>query len=86
MMDVIPTCVEFLNPFSKIFTTNYDLLLYWVIIKSRGKFGDGFLNAKDANGFRGPFEEDRLCNVYNIHGGLQLFLRKTANWRSACGR
>jgi hypothetical protein len=76
MMDVIPTCVEFLNPFKTVFTTNYDLLLYWVVIKSGGKFGDGFLNAKDASGFRGPFEEDRRCNVYNIHGGLHLFLRK----------
>lgn len=75
MMNVIPACVEFLNPFKRVFTTNYDLLLYWVVIKSRGKFGDGFYHAKDADGFRGPFEEDHRCNVYNIHGGLHLFLR-----------
>ena len=28
LLDVIPTCVEFLTPFGTIFTTNYDLLLY----------------------------------------------------------
>jgi hypothetical protein len=72
---VIPSCLEFLNPFSRVFTTNYDLLLYWVIIKSR-QFGDGFYLARDENGFRGPFQEDSRCNVYNIHGGLHLFLRK----------
>ncbi|MBR0911487.1 DUF4917 family protein [Bradyrhizobium japonicum] len=75
MLDVIPSCVEFLNPFKCVFTTNYDLLLYWVVIKSGGRFGDGFLNAKDADGFRGPFQEDNRCNVYNVHGGLQLFVR-----------
>lgn len=72
---VIPSCLEFLNPFSRVFTTNYDLLLYWVMIKSQ-QFGDGFYFAKEENGFRGPFFEDNRCNVYNIHGGLHLFLRK----------
>jgi hypothetical protein len=75
MMGMIPTCVEFLNPFKRVFTTNYDLLLSWVVITSGGKFGDGFFSAKDVDGFRGPFLEDRHCNVYNIHGGLQLFVR-----------
>lgn len=75
MLDVIPACVEFLNPFKQVFTTNYDLLLYWVVIRSGGKFGDGFLNARDADGFRGPFAEDDRCNVYNVHGGLHLFVR-----------
>lgn len=73
--DLIPSCVEFLSPFKRVFTTNYDLLLYWVVIKSK-RFGDGFYLAKDENGFRGPFQEDHRCNVYNIHGGLHLFLRK----------
>lgn len=72
---VIPNCLEFLNPFKQVFTTNYDLLLYWVVIKSRGRFGDGFYLAKETNGFRGPFIEDKRCSVYNVHGGLQLFLR-----------
>jgi hypothetical protein len=72
--NAIPNCIEFLTPFSRIFTTNYDLLLYWVIIDST-RFGDGFYLASDEDGFRGPFHEDRRCNVYNLHGGLHLFLR-----------
>jgi hypothetical protein len=72
--DVIPRCREFLTPFSKVFTTNYDLILYWVMINS-DRLGDGFYQASDADGFRGPFQEDARCNVYNIHGGLHLFLR-----------
>jgi hypothetical protein len=72
--DDIPSCIEFLTPFSRIFTTNYDLLLYWVIVDAK-RFGDGFYFAKEADGFRGPFQEDPRCNVYNIHGGLHLFLR-----------
>jgi len=71
---VIPNCVEFLIPFKRIFTTNYDLLLYWVILGSE-RFGDGFYLGKETDGFRGPFQEDRRCNVYNIHGGLHLFLK-----------
>jgi hypothetical protein len=72
--DVIPNCIEFLTPFSRIFTTNYDLLLYWVIVGS-SRFGDGFYSAAESEGFRGPFQEDGRCNVYNLHGGLHLFLR-----------
>ena len=73
--DVIPSCIEFLTPFSKIFTLNYDLLLYWVILNTK-QFGDGFYYATDANGYRGPFQEDPRLNVYNIHGGLHLFHRE----------
>jgi hypothetical protein len=73
--DVIPSWLKFLSSFSRVFTTNYDLLLYWVIINSR-RFGDGFRLAWDENGFRGPFQEDMRCNVFNVHGGLHLFLRK----------
>ena len=39
-------------------------------------FGDGFYLASEADGFRGPFNEDARCNVYNLHGGLHLFLRE----------
>jgi hypothetical protein len=72
--DVIPNCIEFLTPFSKIFTLNYDLLLYWVIIDTR--FGDGFYGATTANGFRGPFKDELRCNIYSVHGGLHLFQRE----------
>jgi hypothetical protein len=70
---VIPSCVEFLAPFGKVFTLNYDLLLYWVII-GRQQFNDGFGLGAESNGFRGPFKPNPRCNIFNIHGGLHLFL------------
>ena len=64
----------FLRQFEKVFTLNYDLLLYWVILE-QGRLSDGFgLGEPSANGrFRGPFREDANCSVFNVHGGLHLF-------------
>jgi hypothetical protein len=75
--DAIPNCIEFLKNFSNVFTLNYDLLLYWVILEDTRRFSDGFGLGKKANGFRGPFEVGANCNIYNVHGGLHLF--KTAS-------
>jgi hypothetical protein len=69
----IPACIKFLSQFNTIFTVNYDLLLYWVILEDTKRFQDGFGLAEDRNGFRWPFKTDAHCNVYNLHGGLQLF-------------
>lgn len=49
---------KFLEKFTKIFTLNYDLLLYWTVLtKSTNKFRDGFgLSENTSDGrFRGPF-------------------------------
>lgn len=70
---VIPSCVEFLRHFGTIFTLNYDLLLYWVILDDTRAFRDGFGLGDEKDGFRGPFKPDAHCNVYNLHGGLHLF-------------
>ena len=70
---VIPSCVEFLADFGKVFTLNYDLLLYWVII-GRQQFNDGFGLGTEADGFRGPFKSSPRCNIFHVHGGLHLFL------------
>jgi Domain of unknown function (DUF4917) len=71
--DVIPSCIQFLKSFANIFTLNYDLLLYWVILEDRHSFQDGFGLGDEENGFKGPFTPLALCNVYNLHGGLHLF-------------
>jgi Domain of unknown function (DUF4917) len=73
IQDVIPKCMEFLSRFAAIFTLNYDLLLYWVILEDGKKFRDGFGLGRESNGFLGPFQEGAYCNVYNLHGGLHLF-------------
>ena len=69
----INSCVCFLKNFGKVFTLNYDLLLYWVSICSQA-FQDGFLKSENIGRFRGPFDMSAECSIYNIHGGLHLFL------------
>lgn len=69
---MIPSCVEFLSSFGKVFTLNYDLLLYWVII-GRQQFSDGFGLGTESNGFRGPFKTGARCTIFNVHGGLHLY-------------
>ena len=70
---VIPSCVEFLAPFGNVFTLNYDLLLYWVILQGGANFSDGFGLGIEANGFLGPFKTEAYCTIFNVHGGLHLF-------------
>jgi hypothetical protein len=74
ILDVIPSCIQFLKQFQAIFTLNYDLLLYWVMLDDTASFHDGFGLGRDwGGGFRGPFKPEARCNVYNLHGGLHLF-------------
>ena len=51
-----------------LFTTNYDLLLYWVLVQHNKtlKCYDGF----DSDGVWAPFREARL---FYLHGGLHIF-------------
>ena len=73
-------CGQFLGNFERIYTVNYDLLLYWTLMKGRRKHDDGF---------RDPFEgepEDYVeedfvewkysdkQTVYYLHGALHLQL------------
>ena len=74
----INSCVCFLKNFGKVFTLNYDLLLYWVSICSQA-FQDGFLKSENIGRFRGPFDMSAECSIYNIHGGLHLFLSPDRN-------
>jgi hypothetical protein len=66
-------CAKFLSHFHAVFTLNYDLLLYWVILHAAAKdFQDGFGLGEEVNGFR-TFREDAYCNTYYMHGALHLF-------------
>ena len=68
-------CAKFLIPFDLIFALNYDLLLYWVILRAGATkdFRDGFGLGGETNGFR-TFDLNAHCNVYYMHGALHLFL------------
>ena len=68
------SAAAFLKHFGKVFSLNYDLLLYWVNLEKR-LLKDGFGLGKDvAEGrFKGPFLEHAYCHIFNLHGGLHLF-------------
>lgn len=91
------SCQEFLNHFlsqgkdGKIYTLNYDLLLYWTLMhgleEGRGQPLDGFCSAEDEPD--APYvvwnESQHNPNVYYLHGALHLLdagpeLRKIT-WR-----
>ena len=72
-------CIAFLESFHNIFTTNYDILLYWVEMEGldRLKGRDGF--RQDVDGF----EDDYLVfsehvggdkGLFFIHGALHLYV------------
>lgn len=74
---------EFLSNFSDVFTTNYDLFLYWII--NTGKFNSNPLTSifKDGFGYTGQPETQWLPepiwinnqeqNTYYLHGALHIF-------------
>lgn len=66
--------VEFLRPYKCVFTTNYDLLLYWITMNANPPlFDDGFRND--------PSNPDRLIfsfysgdrRMFYLHGALHLY-------------
>lgn len=82
-------CAGFLKPFldasGKIYTLNYDILLYWTLMSaSEGELGEDLQVTFD-DGFRSDPDdpdtdyviwdngESHTQNVYYLHGGLHLF-------------
>ena len=78
--DQFRSCRTFLKNFAKIYTLNYDLLLYWTLMKDdidelSLKCDDGFRHPDD-----GPMEyvvwdlnDPRKQNVFYMHGALHVF-------------
>lgn len=86
----IKNCAKFLRDYinanGKIFTTNYDLLLYWVINRGLNDYekpNDGFskfiTNPQEVIKGEVPEYSDLIWtskqpqNVFNLHGGLHIF-------------
>lgn len=70
--------LNFLVKFNNIFTLNYDLLLYWLIIFHKNLNHNRY--SKYDDGFRRPNKFDCIWenpyyrqNVFYLHGGLHLF-------------
>lgn len=74
-------CAQFLRNFKSIYTLNYDLLLYWVIMKENlyMEFKDGFqypINKVEESATNYVYWYPRnkyFTNLYYLHGGLYLY-------------
>lgn len=76
------SCRLFLRPFDRIYTFNYDLLLYWVLIKQLNnpsivdhekiQCDDGF-RSENASDEYVVWDGDHNQNVYYLHGALHLY-------------
>jgi len=72
-------CADFMGKFfrrrsryeGRVFTTNYDLILYWIIVAQQGRLqscGDGLQHQFTWHGDR-----EHKARVYYLHGGLHLY-------------
>lgn len=75
------SCQKFLAHFERIYTVNYDLLLYWTVMKGKRAHDDGFRDPYV--GDPGEYQEedfvewknfDNMQTIYYLHGALHLFL------------
>lgn len=68
-------CVKFLINFNSIYTLNYDLLLYWVIVKKlSSKFKDGFSRFhSDPLELTWCSKSESFTNIRYLHGALHLY-------------
>jgi hypothetical protein len=72
------SALKFLSRYKNVFTTNYDLLLYWVVMAGNPHpFADGFRPPEDDADATYLVFTERLGNtpgMYYLHGALHFFL------------
>ena len=73
--DEAERCATFLRQFRTIFTVNYDLLLYWVIVKHLTHVTDDGFRGMSTLTWQGRDAVGQ--NVYYVHGGLHLWEART---------
>jgi len=77
--DSYRACRGFLSKFNKIFTLNYDLLLYWAVMQKELEpdvtSDDGFRTPEDGEEAYVTWEVENSYgqNIYYLHGALHLF-------------
>lgn len=75
--------MSLLKKSTNIFTTNYDMLLYWTILKINDDlkrdrmFGDLFFNQPKSNGlhFSEEFKKNKERWIFYLHGALHLYTK-----------
>lgn len=71
------SCGDFLRPYFNVFTTNYDLLLYWVEMYNPGLQGnDGFREADDVEDADYVVFKERAGDkktIFFLHGALHIY-------------
>jgi hypothetical protein len=74
-IDLSSNCSNFLNNFDKIYTINYDLLSYWVIMQNdlEEKYKDGFGNDDAQDDYVVYQDNKHNSKLSFLHGGLHLF-------------
>ncbi|MFN3243686.1 MAG: DUF4917 family protein [Planctomycetota bacterium] len=81
--DSYERCRRFLSRFKRIYTVNYDLLLYWALMQSElGEeipFDDGFRTPESGPTDYVTWEpwKNHSQTVYYLHGGLHIFDAKS---------
>lgn len=70
-------CLEFLKNFEIIYTLNYDLLLYWVIMMEEGEkktWGDGFWETEESSHeWFVVYRNSKSFHLHFLHGALHIF-------------
>lgn len=89
-LEQIKRVAEQIKDFDQIFTTNYDLFLYYLILESK-KFGDYFyFENRDDDRFKlfNPGDALNTNHIYYLHGALFIFdksintikIKRDDNW------
>jgi hypothetical protein len=74
------SCRRFLGHFDTVYTLNYDLLLYWVVMHTpegaKPTFDDGF--RKSESGYKAAYvvweaDQSHTQNIWYLHGALHVF-------------
>lgn len=82
-------CYKFIDRFDDVYTVNYDLLLYWVLLRDSGiDFGDYFFRDEETPQEYCEYVEDggkTDKHIYYLHGALHLFLKNGITTKKVWG-
>ena len=63
----------YVSDFRQVFTLNYDLMLYWSMMRDKNRSSDFFNHGEFEPRFERGLDWTERCHVYFVHGGLHLY-------------